>query len=250
MDVRLSVKQLVFFVTFFLIAGCGDRLNVDTEHGRQAAIDEANYQLSVGNCDAALQAINPLYSSKYLTEEIVILTAAGHACKSKFSLISLVSHLSKVSSTYGNNTFSALAHSEFRAPVFGLYEAVDILTNNDNVKNALQRSVDRNNYMIFLQLAIIGAIEATYGNPDPTTGAQSTLLTGNISALDACGLEVALAHLYDSFAHSSLAADANATSAVNTFNAICGGAGCSAWSKDRTSCTNQVAVVTAIDAGW
>lgn len=256
----------LLFALFLLLPllSCGNRFDINTERGRQAAIDEANLQLSNGNCTAALTAIEPLYRSPNVNDEVRVTRASVEACFAGFNMISLLVNLIDKP-----NQYQALAKSLDNTLGDGkiayLYNATDILTQNGGVIDAINRSKSVNNFLFFLQLATIGAIQNAYGNPD-AEGVQGNAIdylpaaAGTLSNLDACALAAAHSHATDSFGGSDLSSNTQAVAAINTLNARCmtvGFASCASINRVRTACdgVNQVSldadlIVGAVDAGW
>lgn len=267
MDVR---SWRIFFAVCLLISGtsCGDRFAVDTERGRQAAVDEANFQLSHGNCAAAQAAIDPVYNSPYVNEDIVLIKAAAHACAGGFNLIQIADKLSEIANVYGAMALS-MPNALGDGRITAMYTAMDVLTANGTLINATQRSQKRNNYMVFIQMGIMGAIMKAYGDANPTSGSQiSNMLYsnpragGDMANIDACALTAAVSVLVDSFSYSSLSGDPQVVSAKNSLNATCALAGfptCDLLNKDRSACTGAggnapsiaaVALVGGINGAW
>ncbi len=266
MDVSLWISRLllsVICVCFFI--SCGDRYDLQTERGRRSRIDDANYHLSKGECVAAGVAIDPLFYSTQVTDEVRILKASVYACTATFNFLTLAGNLPGTA-----NFFQAAAKSMRNSAGDGalaaLYSAVDVLTNNGSHLDGEDRTRELNNFMVFLQLGILGAIERNYGSP-LSDGSQGVDMdydvlanpVGEMSNLDACATAAALSFLNDSFNHSSLN-DSSSTSLNGALNSICVGAGlssCSQISRDRTSCdgtnANSVtaeAVVSGINVAW
>lgn len=270
MDVRLSYfKFLNFFLIFSFLSfsiSCGSQMNTDTAHGRQARIDEANFQLSNGQCQAALDAIGPLYNSKYITDEIRIIMASSYACFAGFNLLAMVTNMAGASSY-----FAALAktmpNSIGDGKITNMYKAIDVLTNGNTVLTAAPRSKSINTYMIFLQFALVGEILNGYGLAN-AAGAKTVALSysnprvaANMSNLDACALSAAMSAIVDSYIYSNLV-DPDTAAAKNALNNACvtaGYASCTIVGQDRTACTGlagdtpsirAVNVVGAINGVW
>ena len=96
MDVSPFGSRVLWYalgIGILFTAGCGNRYDLSTERGRQARIDEANFQLSKGNCGAALEAIDPLYNSPEVDDEVRLVKASAHACAGTFNMLTLVGNL-------------------------------------------------------------------------------------------------------------------------------------------------------------
>ncbi|MGZ3694321.1 MAG: hypothetical protein ACXWQO_09070 [Bdellovibrionota bacterium] len=266
MDVFLSVRRVYFVIPILLfifgLAACGNRFDLSKERGRQARIDEANFFLSQENCGAALEAINPLYGSIYVDDEVRIITASAYACSGKFRLLSMAAGIAGAS-----NFFSGMVKGlSDGGGATNFYSATDVMTGSGARLAASQRSTRENNFMVFLQMGVISSILKTYGAPD-ASGNQTTHLVyttaanpaGEMTDVDACALTGAIGILYDSYKGSSLN-DSDTVSLTNNLNAICVAAGlssCSVLNKDRSLCdgvnANSVvaeSVVGGVNAAW
>lgn len=263
MDVSLWKTRFLFclFLLFSLVS-CGNRFDLSTERGRQARIDDANFYLSQGLCQSAIDTISPLYASSYADEEVRLIMASAYACQGGFNLLTIAGNLESIS-----NVFSTIAKSMTNVNADGklsaMYKAVDVLLESGAKMNAVQRSTSVNNYMAFIQLGVVGAILRNYGDP-ASDGSQGTDLVyetaganpaGEMSNEDACALSAALAIFTDSFGNSSLT-DANIGSVNTSLNGICGGT-CASANKDRSTCdgtnadsTTAEAIVSGVNAAW
>jgi len=236
----LSVSVLCLMV----ITACGNRFDLSTERGRRARIDDANFHLSKGECSAALEAISHLYNSPAVNDEIRIITASAHACSGTFNLLTVASNLGGAS-----NFFSALAKSLSNVPGDGgpaaFYRATDVLSQSGTLLDASQRSLAVNNYMVFIQMGVIGSILRNYGSPG-SDGSQGALLiydtasspAGEMSNEDACALSAAFSILADSHSRSSLN-DADTAALTTSLNSVCTAAGlssCTDISRNRSGC--------------
>lgn len=266
MDVGLNNKclHLFFIVLLFWASGCGNRYDIGNEQGRNSRIDDANFFLSEGLCDEALDAINPLFNSAYNTDQVRIIKASAHACKAGFNFLTLASNLSGAS-----DVFAALAKTmTTSSSISSIYDATDVLTFGGTITSASGRSKDINTYMVFVQMGVIGEVLRKYGNPSSTGGQQTALAytaDGNsandtLSNLDACALESAFAIISDSYSNSSLS-DSDSAAVVTKINAACAslGGSCASGNKDRTACTGAAAnsasvqaaaVVTQVNTDW
>jgi hypothetical protein len=268
MEVSPWISRLfrsVVLAGLILLTACGNRFDLSTERGRRARIDEANFLLSQGSCSAALEAISYLYNSPQVDDEVRIITASAHACSGTFNMLTLVGNLSGAT-----NYFSVLAKSLRNIAGEGapaaFYRATDVLTRNGAALAGSQRSVSVNNYMIFVQLGLIGSILRNYGNPSANGAQQANLIyntagspAGEMSNEDACALGTALSLITDSFANSSLT-DGDTTAVNSSLNSVCVSAGlpnCSTISRDRAGCdgTNAQsvmaeAIVGGVNGSW
>ena len=268
MDVGLAKSRLFLLaLSLFFLVSCGNRFDLSKEYGRRARIDQANYHLSRGECQAALEAINPLYASVHVDDEVRIITASAHACSATFSLLTVAGNLFG-SSNYFNALAKSMKATTSNGHLQSMYAAVDILTASNVNINASQRSTEMNNYMIFLQMGVVGAVLSAYGNPNATTGAQGTNLAysnprggGEMANEDACALAAAFGIISDSFNYSSIT-DADAVAVKNSLNNACVSAGlasCDVLNKVRSNCTGLAGnapsiaasnIVGAVNGAW
>jgi hypothetical protein len=249
----------------FIFSSCGNRFDLSTERGRQARIDEARFKLSKGQCTEAKEAIDPLMALTPVSDEVRTVKAAAEACFGGFNFFQVAGAL--VGSTnYFQSVAAALANSPGDGARQAMFNAIDVLTEANAKLSGSQRTIEINNYMVFLQLGAIGAILRNYGSPD-AKGVQGANLVydtgsnpaGEMSNLDACALAAALGHLTDSFANGSLT-DSTTSTLVTTLNSVCTAAGlasCASINKDRSACdgtnANSVAaaaVVTSVNTSW
>lgn len=248
--------SILLLAAALVLPACGDRFNIDTEHGRQAVIDEANLYLSNGNCQLALNAIEPLYNSAHVTDEVRVIRASADACFAGFATISLLKNI-----TDKTNFYEALAKT-MNDVTFGggklpaLYRATDIITSNGAKLAAIQRSRELNDFMVFLQLAVMGAIQDLYGG-GTAEGVQSQTFNylaagaGTLSNTDGCAYAGAVGFISDSFNNSNLSSNTQATTAIARLNSLCAAAGissCASLNKNRTACDGANAESVAADA--
>ena len=98
MDVSLSGRRVILFLFLAALASltlisCGNRYDLSKESGRRARIDDANFHLSKGECGAASEAIDPLYASTYVDDEIRIVKASATACYAHYSLLKFAGNI-------------------------------------------------------------------------------------------------------------------------------------------------------------
>ena len=255
MDVSFRNKAFYWLILPFFIISCGDRYDLSTERGRQARIDDANRYLSFGQCSNAHNAIDPLYSSNYVDDEVRIVKAGAYACQAGFNFLTLAGNLS------GSNIFKSLAKSMNNTSGDSkrsyIYSAVDVLTESGAKLSASARGTKLNSFMVFLQLGVIGVNLRNYGSPatDGSKGAaiayaNPRVLGTDMTNLDACATATGFTIMTDSFTNSTLN-DTTTSGYVNSLNAICvslGYASCTILNKDRTLCTGAAADVPSVIA--
>lgn len=269
MDVSLSGTRVFFGLLAVLslnFISCGNRYDLSTERGRRSRIDDANFHLSGGNCGAAAEAIDPLYESVHVNDEVRIIKASTYACYARYKLLTFISNLSSTS-----NPFQAMVKSLETIPGDGsrasFYSAVDVLTQNGTVMTGRDRSQSVNSYMVFLQFGVISSILRNYGSPT-SAGEQGAALVyesaaanpaGEMSDLDACSLAAAFSHISDSYDYSDLS-DGSSEGIVDGLDAMCATAGvatCAEINRVRTACdgTNDASdkaaqMVTSVNTAW
>lgn len=265
MEVRLS-RIFWIILCLSISVSCGKKMDIETEYGRQARVDETNSLLSQGYCQLAQDTIKPLYESVYNNSEATILMAATYACFASFDFLTLANNLATVTNKFQAISKTMPSSSSSDARINYMYSAVDVLTANRTLLSATSRDTSVNAYMLFLQLGLMGSIMSGYGAPSTTTGAQVSNLTysnpragGEMSNVDACALAAAVSTIVD--CSSAVTGNSDITSALSSLTTACTNAGfaCTAISQDRTSCTgvaaetNSVrasAIVGAINTSW
>jgi hypothetical protein len=239
-----------FLIVCFSLVSCGNRYDLATERGRQARIDDANGYLSSNNCVSANAAIDPLYYSPFVDDQVRIIKASAVACSASFNFLKLTASLLDSA-----NFMSAIAKSMTNTPNDSardtMFAAMDVLTRNGSLPNAASRSPEVNTYMVFLQFGVIGAIIRNYGSPglDGSQGANliydisGSPPAGNMRNVDACALPAAFSIVVDSFRYSGLTSGP-ASSAVTQISNLCGQSpinrpDCGSIELSRTACTGS-----------
>jgi len=262
---RLLAALLFGLIGLLSLSACGNRFDLSTERGRQSRIDEANFYLSYGNCAGALEAINHVYESSHVNEDVRLIKASAHACAGTFNLLTLLSSLDGATDYYAA-VAKAHKNSSSDGAVGAMFIASNVLTENNTKMNASQRTISVNNYIIFIQLGIVGTILRKYGAPT-STGAQTIDLVyttggnppGEMDNTDACALGAALSTFSDSMTNASIS-DASTLSFNTSLNTLCVAAGlssCAVANRDRGACDGSNAasivaesIVTQINASW
>ena len=255
----------ILLMSVFLFSACGNRFDLSTERGRQARIDEANLALSIGECQSAIDAINPLFNSEFVNGEIRVVKASAEACFAGFDTLALLTNMPT-----STNIYVAMAKSvnavQDDGKVEALYRAVDILTQNGSALGADIRETTENNLMFFLSLGVMGAIISGYGQA-ASDGVQVITIeyipgggAGTFSNIDACGFAAAHSHLSNSFYFSALAENADVAEAFDTIDDACAltrVATCKGLTRIRTDCDGANArslqaniLIGAVDAVW
>jgi len=249
MDVSLSGRRVLISLLALLalpsLVSCGNRYDLSTERGRRARIDDANFFLSSGQCGSAAEAIDPLYNSIYVNDEVRIIKAATFACVARFSTLTFISNLSSEP-----NQFKAVTKSLDSTPGDGarsaMYSAVDILTQGGVAMTGASRSARENTFMVFVQFGVISSIFRNYGAP-AADGSKGTDLVYDVPVVtpltqmadvDACALAAAYSFITDSYDFSDLN-DSTSQGAVDTMNGVCTGVGlpsCNQINRVRSLC--------------
>lgn len=270
MDVRLKQYKSfcwLWIVIFLSVVSCGKQLDIDTQHGRDARIDEANQLLSKGYCQLALDTIKPLYDSVFNSEESTVITAAAYACFAGFNFITLADNISSAASKYKALAKSMPASSSGDGKIAYMYQALDALTQGNSLLSNTQRTTTVNSYMVFLQLATIGVIMSSYAAPNTTDGTKTGTLvysnprvSGEMTNLDACAVAAGISAIMDS--SSAVTGNTDISSVTASFTTACTAAGytsCTGISRDRTACNGVAAqsasvvasaIITAINSAW
>jgi len=264
----MDVTPKVVWVFLCLIfVGCGNRFDLSTERGRQARIDDANYHLSYGQCAAAHEAIDPLYNSDQVNDEVRLVKASAFACQATFNFLTLVGNIAGTSDFFAAIAKS-LANTANDSARSYMYSAVDALTLSGTRMNAVNRPKAVNDYMVFLQMGVIGTILRNYGNPS-SSGAKGQALVydgaggspaNEMADVDACALAAAFSHFSDSYSNSNLN-DGDTSSFSSRVNTICTTAGlasCASINRNRSACDGgnnadsviADSVVDGVNASW
>lgn len=262
---RLLAALFFGLLGLLSISGCGNRFDVATERGRQSRIDEANFYLSRGQCNAAIEAISHVYNSVHVNDEVRIIMSSAYACLGTFNMLTLLSNLDGATDYYAALAKS-LKTTDNDATVGAMFIASDILTENGAKPTAGSRSKTINNYMVFVQLGIVGTILRRYGAPT-STGAQTTDLiyttggnpAGEMDNAHACALGAAVSTFSDSLTNSTIT-DAGTLAVNSRLNTLCVAAGlssCAAINSNRGACDGTNAdstvaanIVTQLNTSW
>lgn len=237
-----------------LFASCGTNYkDISNESGRKIIIDETNNFLTIGNCDAAIRTIQPLYFSAYVDNDIRMLYASAYACKGGLGVAGLLSALA----TSGSGFWAAIAKANYSSSASnGKTEALNnsavIVRETAAPRGSVQayaRNSDANTYMIFIQTAMLGAVLSEMGSADPVTGARGQALCSACSTSYKCKVQVAFATIQDSLNYLTIGNSSSALAkAASTFTSICGGTCPSNLDPDSCGATEQAQGQNLIDA--
>lgn len=188
----------------FVSACSAPRMDIKTALGRRAIIDAVHVALNRGDCADAIDLIEPLYNSKYSSDEARFARAAAHACNANIEFFPLVSRLAEVE-TDGSDFFVTLTELfpstlEDSAAESGWYASDALMAilkkgavigsanmlNPDtyNVGSLLgkDRDVNANMYLALTSMATMGALQNRYSAPDPTTFKKTQVLGYTVAA--------------------------------------------------------------------
>lgn len=213
-----------------VVLGCAPRnYDVSTAMGRAAIIDNVNALLSVQDCRAAIERIEPLYNSSHSDNHARLLRASAHACLARFNFYEKLTDL-----TTGN--FAGTAIWQTFAQMFpsttndlrleSSYLAMDSLmamvtpgtviaesyrvnytTDTNDIRfynpgsiRAIDRTVDSNFMMLFMSMSTVGTIQNRYGEPNANYEKTEDLPWDRSADVDTtgCGFAGALLNLVDS----------------------------------------------------
>lgn len=240
-------------------SGCGQGY----KNSPQAAIDEANNFLTIGDCDSAINVLKPVYDSSSVNNDIRMTYSSAYACKGGLFMTSVISSLASASS----DIWSALVKSDYSSGssdghLTNLNTASDVLRTTASSSpgfNASDRSNDANTFMIFLQAEIIGSVISPLGLANQSTGHKTqsiatAIANGQVTSSDECYVEVAVATIDDCLTYVSAGtALGNVSNEVST---VCGtlAGGCPT-NKDYSACSvtdlnDGKLLLEAIDADW
>lgn len=244
-------NTLLFAFCLLNIFAVSCSTDLTDEKERQSVIDETNLLISEGDCKAARESISPLFAKYPNNDEVRITRASAEVCFSGFELLNLVANLVDSDSVYSSIARSLLVEIGDGKLAY-LYAGLDIATNDVDVDPA-QRSKLLNDFIMFLQLAIVAGILNAYGEAD-SEGAQVRDLDylpsveGTLSNEDACALLLTHSSIVKIVPFSSFSEDGDIgrnQSRMLTSCQLSGNAGCDFTNLvDRTSCdgSNQLSV--------
>jgi hypothetical protein len=253
------VRFLLYLSLAFILTTCApDYKDLSNPNGRQALIDLANNYLTAGSCEEAINTIQPLVESQYVTLEARMVYASAYACKGGMSFISLLLALKDVS---GDDVWSPLVKSNYSTgssdgKTAALNTATEILRQTATPANSFDASArpdDANMYMIFVQANIIATVIGPLGAANRTTGKRTQAITATASTSERCFTQVAIAAIADSlqYVSTSTAID-NVRESVTS---ACGGS-CPT-NRDYSVCVGNAGLqtigqtlLTAISGQW
>ena len=250
---KANVSLLSFFFLSVFCLSCSTDLVGEKE--RQSIIDEINLLINEEDCEKARESIIPLFKKYPDDDEVRIVRASVEACFTGFELLDLVVNLIDDSSVY-NSVASSLNVEVGDGKMSYLYTSLDIATSNNTNSDPSKRSKLLNDFIMFLQIAVIGGILNSYGDAN-ANGEQVTDLdylpsgTGTLADEDACALLIAHSSIANIVPYSSFSDDGDvgrAQSRILTACGLSGSADCNfAGLEDRSSCEDSNQVRATVD---
>ena len=198
------------FSAWVLVGCAAPDMDISTELGRQAILAETHRLLTDNHCSDAINTIEPLYQSVYVTNDVRMARSAAFACgagitdflglittlptKSFASVPNQGSYMFRTAAElfYSSSSTTLLARSSYGVEAVKALLSVinpstyiftsNLLysgTNNPGSASATDRTDDSNIYMITTALAEMGALEARYGVPSTSSWKKSQNLGAN-----------------------------------------------------------------------
>lgn len=262
----IRVRTYVALVFSLLVAiSCStDYKNLDNPTAQRAILELAENYLTGGNCDAALEVLQPLLVYPYVNYDSRILEASAYGCRGGINFPNLIVALKEAA---GSDIWSAVVKSNHSASgsdgkTGSLKTAVNRLqltTGSSGSEAAVNRSKDANAYMIFVSVNIIGTVISPLGAASSVTGKRTQALNcaANCTDADRCNVQVAFANISDSldYVSTGTAIDKVSSAIDETCAAALGGV-CPT-NKNYDTCMGSAALrnqgellVNAIETSW
>lgn len=191
--------------------------------GKAAAIDAVNGHLSNGDCDSAVEVIEPLYENDCVDNDIRLARAASHACSAGVDFLSLVDRVTELDvDTSQGVIWETLAQlfpsSDSDDRVESSWLSTDALlamvkggtvvsssntmgtSPNEGSLKRTDREDDANAYLLFVSMATIGTMSNRYGNPNANYKKTTDLpwTTADSMTEEGCAYAGAVVNLFDS----------------------------------------------------
>ena len=260
---RLGCIFLIVLSMVFWIVRCSPAYkDLSTANGRQAILDQANNDLTAGDCGSAIDILTPLVHSQYNNNDVLMLFASAFACQGGVNFPNLIGNLKDLGS---DDIWSVLVKTNF-SPGSGdghvaaldtaAAEIYQTATPAGNTA-ASQRSADANTFLVFIELNQIASVISPLGSATKATGRKTVAITGTGSIADMCHVQVAVTQISDSLQFVSAgSAISNVVSNINTACAAIPGGACPA-NHDFTACLTTLPyqlqgqlLINAIDSTW
>lgn len=260
---RLFFGLAVSSMAIWIVTCSPSYRDASTASGAQAIIDQANNDLTAGQCDAAINVLDPLVHGPNVSYDALMVEASAYACKGGVSFTNLIGNMSN---SGGQDIWGTLIRSDPSNGLDGHLSALDqaftILYQTakpSGYLGASQRTGDANVYMIYLQATAVATVIAPLGNANLTTGKKGNSITGTGQASDWCHLEVAFAQITDSLNYVQAGSSfSTLSSSIKTVCTNLAGGECPG-NEDYTACMNATggtyqlqgqALLIAIDQDW
>ncbi len=257
-----------FFLPFAGLQSCGTEYrDISTENGRNAVIEKAENFLTQGQCNDAIDTLQPLYDSIYRNHKTRMVYASAYACRGGFNFAALIATLRDAS---GNDIWSLLIASNYsdsrtNGKTTAFIDSAGIIrttstqgSDTPNYWNALYRPADANTYMIFIQAMLIASILSppVMGDANSVNGNQrrDILVATDPNDTEKCRVQVALATIRNclTVVSTGTAID-RMTTAIDAVCAV-GGVTCATnMNPDGCAASDRLAgetIITAIESIW
>lgn len=237
------------------LGACSVSVQTEAEFNKQAILDAVDSALTVGDCQTALQAIQPLYESSQSDNDVRLRTASAYACYSKINFFGLIGDMIENSSAIASGMgfwstmaklFPSTAGSDYvvEGSLLGIDALQAVLKPGALILPAFQvnagsynigsifytdRMSESNIYMTFLSMAAVGSIASRYGDPDPTTYIKRQSLpwvtySQMTSTSDGCGLVSGMFNSLDAMKSTGAVVGGSVEQAFSTVTLLLGAA--------------------------
>ncbi len=222
------------FLVLVTVSCSASNFDISTVSGRRSIIAEVHSLLTRGLCDAAIDTIEPLYESIYTNNEIRLVRASAHGCKAGINYFDLLNGLVQNSSTliiggglwtfltqYFYHSTQRTVEDRFRSGWFATDSLFAILntgvvvpaafqvnTSTNNVGSVLvqHRTNESNLYLIFISMAVIGATQSRYGDPDTTNYRKNqdlSWISTTLMETEGCAYAASIVNMLDGINEAS-----------------------------------------------
>lgn len=243
---RLRTALVIFMAWLAALSCSNDFKDLSNPNAQLAILQLAENYLTGGNCERALEVLQPLLQAQYVNYDSRILEASAYACRGGLNFPKLAAALAQVATT---DIWSAIVASNHSASnTDGHLSALVAATTSLRTTvtpayppgplEASFRSADANSYMVFVSANIIGTVISPLGAANSTNGKRTRALTcaASCTVEDRCRVQVAISNIADSLAFVSAGAAIDKVSAA--ISTACGGAPCPS-NLDYTVCTGD-----------
>lgn len=199
-----------------LVSSCsGPPRDGSTALSKKLIFDEVDKALTIGDCNTAVDKIQPLYNSANTDNSVRLKAASAYGCDARINFFKLVGDIAARSTDIMANNSSGFwqVMTEFFPSeagkdyvVEGAYFGTDALqaalapgavilpmyqvnptSYNPGSVFTTDRVSDANIYLVFMSMAAIGGVQNRYGVPNPATFKKTIDLTW--TKADAAGIE-------------------------------------------------------------